>query len=208
VIMDEVEIEDLSADWRVVPVMGPVGVELARGRAPAGRAWENPRRGAPALDVLVPAAEAEAFRAAMVAAGAVPLSPEDLETLRVLAGVARFGADLDAGRLVMEAALLDAAVSFEKGCYLGQEVVVRGTVRGQVQKGLVQLALPSGVGPGAPLLAGGKQVGVVTSAVETPEGRLGLGYLRRAHWREGERVTTTAGDAVVRRVLVQEREPR
>jgi hypothetical protein len=47
-----------------------------------------------------------------------------------------------------------------------------------------------------------KEVGWVTSAAETSQGRLGLGYLRRAHWREGERVKTTAGDAVVRRVLV------
>jgi tRNA-modifying protein YgfZ len=47
---------------------------------------------------------------------------------------------------------------------------------------------------------------VVTSAADTPEGRLGLGYLRRAHWKEGERVATTGGEAVVRKVLVEERD--
>ena len=49
-------------------------------------------------------------------------------------------------------------------------------------------------------------MGVVTSAVEAPEGRLGLAYLRRAHWKEGERIATPAGEAVVRRVLVTEKD--
>jgi hypothetical protein len=51
---------------------------------------------------------------------------------------------------------------------------------------------------------GDKEVGWVASAADTSQGRLGLGYLRRAHWREGERLTTPAGDAVVRRVVVGE----
>lgn len=206
VIMDEVELEDVSAAWRVVPVLGSSGVELARGRAGGASAWQNPRRGAPALDVLQPAAEAEGFRDALVAAGAVALSEEDLEALRVLDGIPRFGADVDEARLVMEAALVASAVSFDKGCYLGQEVVLRGTFRGQIQRGLVQLVLPPSASVGAPLQHGGKEVGVVTSVVETPEGRLGLGYLRRAHWKPGERLETTGGEAIVRRVLVEERD--
>jgi hypothetical protein len=206
VIMDEVEIEDVSQVWRVVPALGPAGVERARPRASGASAWENPRRGAPALDVLLAADSAELFRAELVAAGATPLSEDDLEALRVLASVPRFGADVDETRLPMEAALVATAISFDKGCYLGQEVVLRGTFRGQVQKGLVQLALPAGARPGAPLAAGGKEVGVVTSVADTPEGRLGLGYLRRAHWKEGERLATTGGEAVVRKVLVVEKD--
>ncbi len=210
VIMDEVEIEDVSPAWRVVPALGPalgpVGLDRARLRAPGACAWQNPRRGAPALDVLVAAASAEPFRAELVAAGATPLSEDDLEALRVLASVPRFGADVDETRLPMEAALTATAISFDKGCYLGQEVVLRGTFRGQVQRGLVQLALPPGAKPGAPLAAGGQEVGFVTSAAETPEGRIGLGYLRRAHWKQGERLATTGGEAVVRRVLVEERD--
>ena len=60
------------------------------------------------------------------------------------------------------------------------------------------------LGASASLKVGDKEVGWVTSAAETTQGRLGLGYLRRAHWREGERLTTPAGDAVVRRVVVHE----
>jgi tRNA-modifying protein YgfZ len=207
VIMDEVEVDDLSGGWRVVPVLGSGGAALARARLGGLSAWENGRRGAPALDVLAPAAQAEAFRASMLAAGASDLSEADLEVLRISAGLPRSGAEVDRSRLPMEAALVASAVSFDKGCYLGQEVVLRGTFRGQMQKGLVLLALPPGAGPGAPLRAGDQEVGTVTSAAETPEGRLGLGYLRRAHWQEGARLATPGGEAVVRRVLVTEREP-
>ena len=107
----------------------------------------------------------------------------------------------------MEAGLTRAAISFTKGCYTGQEVVLRATARGHLQRGLVQLVLPPGAGPGTPLAAAGQEVGLVTSAADTPEGRIGLGYLRRAHWREGERVTAGGGEATVRRVLVEDGTP-
>ncbi len=206
VIMDQVRLEDVSSAWRVVTALGPLGIELARAHAAADRLWENPRRGAPAVDALLPPDDADRFRDALVSAGAVALGEEDLEVIRVMAGIPRFGVDVDPTRLVMETGLVRSAVSFEKGCYLGQEVVLRGTFRGQVQRGLVQLGLPAGAREGAALTAGGVEVGVITSAVDTPDGRLGLGYVRRAHWNAGERLSTSAGEAVVRTVLVDERD--
>jgi len=158
----------------------------------------------PAVDVVVPAAEAEGVHARLVASGAVALEEADLEALRIRGGFARFGLDMDATRLPMEAGLTRSAIDFGKGCYIGQEVVLRATARGQLQKGLVQLSLPAGAGPGAKLLSGSGEVGVVTSAAETPDGRLGLGYLRRAHWKVGERLAVEGGEAVVRRVLAAE----
>jgi folate-binding protein YgfZ len=205
VLRDDVKIEDLSAALRVVPVLGLAGVERGRALAPAGATFEHPRRGVPALDVVLPEGEAAAFREALVAAGAAPLFPEDLEAVRVLGGIPRQGADIDPARLVMEAALTASAVAFDKGCYLGQEIVLRGTFRGQIQRGLVQLSLPAGARPGSTLRAAGQDVGAVTSVAETPEGTVGLGYLRRAHWNEGERLEVEGGEAVVRRVLVKER---
>jgi hypothetical protein len=68
----------------------------------------------------------------------------------------------------------------------------------------VQLALPPGAGPGTKLTAAGQEVGIVTSAAETPEGRLGLGYLRRAHWKCGASVEADGASATVRRVIVEE----
>jgi folate-binding protein YgfZ len=207
VIMDEVAFEDLSATHAVVPLLGP-GAAAAAAALPGGvgLSHENGRRGAPGLDLVRPLAEAEGVRRALLAAGAVALDEEVLEVLRILGGLARFGADMDATRLPMEAGLTRSAIAFDKGCYTGQEVVLRATQRGQIQKGLAQLALPPGVGPGARLLSGGVEVGVVTSAAETPEGRVGLGYLRRAHWTPGLALAVAGaeGSAVVRRVLVEE----
>jgi folate-binding protein YgfZ len=206
VIMDEVVFEDLSESHRLVPLLGPRAADAAEaaGRERAAPRLRNGRRGAPAVDLVVPAGEAEAVRAALVAGGAAALEEGDLEVLRLLGGFARFGQDMDATRLPMEAGLTRSAIDFEKGCYIGQEVVLRATARGQLQKGLVQLSLPAGAGPGAKLLAGAAEVGVVTSAAETPEGRLGLGYLRRAHWKAGERLQVEGGEAVVRRLLAEE----
>jgi folate-binding Fe-S cluster repair protein YgfZ len=104
----------------------------------------------------------------------------------------------------MEAGLTRAAISFGKGCYTGQEVVLRATVRGHLQRGLVQLEVPPGATAGSALTANGQDVGVLTSVADTPEGRIGLGYLRRAHWKEGERVRAAEGEAVVRKVIVED----
>jgi len=204
VIMDDVAFENLSAALRVLPLLGPEVATKLGARGEGLRRISNRRRGAPGLDLLVPAADADALRAELLAKGFHDLSPEDVEAIRILGGQPRFGADMDATRLPMEAGLTRLAISFSKGCYTGQEVVLRATARGHLQRGLVQLALPPGAGPGAPLSAGGQEVGVVTSAADTPEGRVGLGYLRRAQWKEGERVSTPAGEATVRKVIVEE----
>jgi folate-binding protein YgfZ len=207
VIMDDVSFEDVSGSLRIVPVLGMEAATRLGSRAASLRRISNRRRGVPALDLLVPPQDAEPLRDELVREGAAALGPAELEALRILAGQARFGVDMDASRLPMEAGLTKLAISFSKGCYTGQEVVLRATVRGHLQRGLVQLALPAGAGPGTPLSAGGQEVGAVTSAADTPEGRVGLGYLRRAHWREGERVTTPAGEAVVRKVIVEDGVP-
>ena len=204
VIMDDVAFEELSSGLRLLPVLGAAAGAKLAAIASGARRIANERRGAPCVDLLVPADGAEALRAAAIRDGAVPLDDDDLEALRILAGIARFGADMDSSRLPMEAGLTRAAISFGKGCYTGQEVVLRATVRGHLQRGLVQLDLPPGASPGATLTADGQEVGVVTSVAETPGGRVGLGYLRRAHWREGERVRAGDGEAVVRRVIVED----
>jgi len=202
VLAAPVKVEDASSSLGVMAVLGPAGIEAARASAGDATVAPTPRRGVPAVELVAPAERLQEIRAALLAAGAADLGGADLEALRIEEGIARFGADMDGERLPMEAALTRDAIHFQKGCYLGQEVVLRATVRGHIQKGLVLLELPPGAGAGTVLNAGDKEVGRVTSAAETSRGRLGLGYLRRAHWIEGERLQTPAGDAIVRRVLV------
>lgn len=205
VIADDVAFEDRSDALRRVPVLGPraaSAVESVPG--PVVARVGNTRRGAPCVDLVVLAERAEAVREALLGDGAIALGAEALEALRILGGVARPGPDLEAARLPMEAGLARDAISFTKGCYLGQEIVVRATARGHLQRGLVVLALPPGAGPGTRLLADGQEVGVVTSAADSPEGRAGLGYLRRSHWAPGTRLSAGTGEAVVQRALVED----
>lgn len=204
VIMDDVVFEDLSGAWVAVPVFGPAALDRVAARGGDAPRVTNHRRGAPCVELWLPAEGAGALRAGLLAEGAVELTEDDLEALRVLGGVPRFGVDMDDSRLPMEAGLTREAISFSKGCYVGQETVMRATARGHLQRGLVQLALPPGTPRGAKLLSGGQEVGAVTSAVDAPEGRVGLGYVKRAFWPEATRLATEGGEAVVRRQLVWE----
>jgi tRNA-modifying protein YgfZ len=203
VIMDDVAVA-AEEGLRALPLLGPEGPARLGGRAGGALRAPNLRRGAPCLDLWLPAGEAAALREALAADGLPALGEEELEALRVAGGVARFGADVDGSRLPMEAGLTRDAISFTKGCYIGQEVVVRATARGQLQRGLAQLRLPPGAGPGTPLLSGGAEVGKVTSAAETPDGRMGLGWLRRAYSGAGQRLQAGDGEVEVLRSLVVE----
>jgi folate-binding protein YgfZ len=149
----------------------------------------------------MPAAAAAAARAALLAAGAVPLSADELEVLRVLGGVARYGQDMDETRLPMEAGLTREAISFTKGCYIGQEVVARVKYRGHVNRALSGLVLDGERVPaaGATVLADGKEVGHVTSAVRSfALGKpIALGYVRREHFAPGSAVQVQDGGALI-----------
>jgi folate-binding protein YgfZ len=121
-------------------------------------------------------------------ADAVALGMRALDVLRVEAGIPWAGVDMDEDVLVIEAGL-ERALSFRKGCYLGQEVVERIAARGHVNRRLTGIAiegteLPA---PGAVLVAGDGEVGRVTSSVrsELREGVIALGYLRREHLEPG-----------------------
>ncbi len=131
-----------------------------------------------------------------VAAGAHPVGREAGNVLRVEAGVVRYGVDVDAGTLLLEAPL-DDVYTLDKGCYLGQEVVARITYRGHVNRKIVGFRFPDAriPDPGAAVLVDGQEVGRITSPVVSPAlGRgIALGFLRREHWEPGTAVEI-AGD--------------
>lgn len=104
-----------------------------------------------------------------------------LDVVRVESGVPRYGEDMDESNLAQETGLEEDAISYEKGCYLGQEVVARVHFRGHVNRRLMGLRFsPRRPEPGAELRDGDKGVGKVTSSVDSPDlGPIGLGYVRR-----------------------------
>jgi folate-binding protein YgfZ len=136
---------------------------------------------------------------ATIAALGVPEVPaEALELARVAAGVLRIGVDTGPSTLVQEARLEDVAVSFDKGCYLGQETVARAQYRGRVNRLARGLELSAGAAPGAAVTAGGREIGRLTSLADTPDlGTIGLAILRRDAAPGGEVEVEGAGTARV-----------
>lgn len=129
---------------------------------------------------------------------------EVAEMLRIAAGEPRFGVDIDESHLPQEAGL-ERALSFEKGCYIGQEVVVRLAHRGHVNRKLVRLEI-EGAGhpsPGDVIRLADTDVGNVTSSAALPEpaGSVALGLVRREAFEPGTTVTiSTAGGELGARV--------
>jgi folate-binding protein YgfZ len=151
------------------------------------------------VDVLCRAADAEGVRTALLDAGAQTVADAAAEPLRVASGRPRYGVDLDDGVIPQEAGLNDRAVSFRKGCYVGQETVARLHWRGKPNRHLRGLRLPGPATDGAGLTsAAGKAVGAASSVVEHPElGWIALALVRR-EVRPGEEVTVDgAGAATV-----------
>jgi folate-binding protein YgfZ len=107
-----------------------------------------------------------------VQAGAVEVDHQIMHALRVEAGRATFGADFDDHAYVQEAGLTQRAVSFSKGCYLGQEVVCMAQNRGKVHRKLVKLVLPTlgHAAIGAEVKSDGAVVGTLTSLVVRDDG--------------------------------------
>lgn len=178
IVMEDVTLAPLDA--AVLAVCGPTA-----GAHDLGERYATTRLGAAGFDVVVESPRADAVRAALaalVAAGeVVAVSDEAWEAARVQAGVPRFGVDFGNANFVQEAAITPRAVSFNKGCYLGQEVVCRLEMRGHVQKVLLRLRVDGEVpAVGDAVRAEGAEVGVVTSAAATPGGGEALAMIRYA----------------------------
>jgi folate-binding protein YgfZ len=129
------------------------------------------------VDVICPAPDAEAVR---VALGVEPVSEEAAECLRIESGRPRFGVDFDSGTIPEEAGLNDRAVSFTKGCYVGQETVARLHYKGKPNRHLRGLRLSEPAATGAELRLGERVVGTLGSVAESPvHGPIGLAVVRR-----------------------------
>ena len=153
------------------------------------------------FDVLLDVSRKPELQQALETAGAQPVGEDTFEILRVEAAIARFGQDMDETNVVPETNL-DDAVSFTKGCYVGQEIIVRIKHRGHVAKKLTALRFETDqqVESGAVIRSvENQEIGRVTSAVISPKlGSIGLGYVRYEQLAEGTRVVVGDGiDAIV-----------
>jgi tRNA-modifying protein YgfZ len=153
------------------------------------------------IDLLCEAERTADLSAALTARGAEPISEATAECLRVERGRPRYGVDLDDTVIPQEAGLNDRAVSFQKGCYVGQETVARLFYRGKPNRQLRGLRLAGPVEVGTDVVAGDRVVGRLTSVAASPRlGEIGLALIRREA-PPGSAVTV--GDAEVAAEVVE-----
>ena len=132
------------------------------------------------VDVFCDAERTEDVCRALVADGAIEVSEAAAELLRIERGRPRYGVDLDDSVIPQEAGLNERAVSFTKGCYVGQETVARLFYRGKPNRHLRGLRLSAPAGTGEPLRLGEKEVGRVASTAVSPlHGPIALALVRR-----------------------------
>ncbi len=158
--------------------------------------------GEPGFELLMPAEALAEVRAALAHAGAADADEPTAEQLRIEAGVARFGQDMDEETIPLEAGIETTAISFTKGCYVGQEVIIRVLHRGhgRVARKLVGLTFAADAavpGPGTVLRVDDKDIGAITSSAFSPAcGRpVALGYVKRDFIEPGTAVVTADGAA-------------
>ncbi len=216
---EKVDLRDASEDWALFMLTGPESpaliVRLA-GAVPDARPWSHVggrldgvdvrlvrgggETGEPEIWAAAPAADAERVGKTLIAAGAISLGPVALESLRIEAGAPRFPADIGPTVLLPEVPF-ETLVSYTKGCYPGQEVVVRIRDRGHVNRHLRGLTLEGDVVPaaGSEVVAGDAVIGAVTSATRSfgLDRPIALAMVRRQHAEPGTAVGVRVGDRVV-----------
>ena len=157
------------------------------------------------FDLLTTRGDAESLWSQLVAAGARPVGAEAQEVLRIEAGVPRYGVDVSETNVVLEA-VSDDAVSFTKGCYIGQEIIARIRWRGHVAKKLTGFVFDEAPGDrleprsftGAKVYAAneGREIGRVTSCARSPRRQriVALGVVKYDYLAAGTEVRIKAGD--------------
>jgi folate-binding protein YgfZ len=224
---EDVQVEDVTASSAEIGLYGPAAAGVleswgatvsddsplysSRRAALAGidaLVVRSDEYGVSGFDVIVDVSAAPHIAVALATAGAVRATNDDLEVVRVESGRPLFGVDMDADTIPLEAGIEDRAVSRTKGCYVGQEVIVRVLDRGhgRVAKRLVGLLPdPAAAAPprGARIMAGGRDIGHVTSALWSPSLKrpIALGYVHRDFVEPGTTVEIRAsGSATVARL--------
>jgi tRNA-modifying protein YgfZ len=186
----EVEVVDRGPALALLSVLGPRAPELAgaEGLAPEHAHREVSIGGLTCravatdlgVDLLCAPSDADRVRAALLDAGAEPASEDAAEIVRVESGRPRFGHELSDAVMPAEAGIVDRAVDFGKGCYIGQEPVARLHYRGRPNRILRGLRLGAPAEQGAPIALGERDLGRIGTACVSPAlGPIALAIVRR-----------------------------
>jgi aminomethyltransferase len=211
---DDFHLEDLTEETAVFAVYGPqAGKKLAAAGFPetdlplhhwrqaeiGGQTAYLHRTDPVAGDgyfVMVDAAGRDALYDHLAESGVTPIDDATFDLLRIESGLPRFGRELTLDYIPLEANLWDD-VSFNKGCYTGQEIIARMESRGRLAKRLVRLRPEAPVAAGTEVRAGGRKAGTVTSAATGPAGPAALAYLKTAVLDDDD-ADLTVGETAVR----------
>jgi folate-binding protein YgfZ len=227
-IADEVEIADRSSEYTMLSIQGPRAQALLKQMivgdiqlppTPKRHAMididgagvcviSDSHTGEPGYDLILPVSAAANVARKLTDAGnpfaTKWVGEEALDVLRIEAGIPRYGIDFTEDNLLLEVGL-DQAVSFTKGCYLGQEVVERIRSRGHVNKKLSGLLIDgeTPANAGDVIEAAGKPIGAVTSSVFSPalKRAVALGYLHKDFWSPGTEASIRSDQAHLRAIV-------
>jgi tRNA-modifying protein YgfZ len=225
IFSEDVQLGDVTETFAQIAVVGPAAASIAagvldvpaetlHGMAEHGNlraSWDGSPAivtragdtGEPGFDLFVERVHAEALKTSLMAAGAIEVDPATAEAIRIESGVPLFHHDMDEDTIPLEAGIESRAISFSKGCYVGQEVVIRVLHRGhgRVARKLVGLRLEGDRVPqeGTVIRAGDREVGRVTSSTQSPALRqpIALGYVHRDFIEPGAKVTVDGAAAEV-----------
>ncbi len=228
IIADDVQIVDISALYALLSVQGPKsaalvsagGFLLPEGGDRCFARTEHPdfgesyvvnhsRTEMAGLDLFVPSAALTAALDRLRSGGATPCGWHALEIARVESGIPRFGADMDETNLPPETGVETRAISYNKGCYIGQEVIARLRTYGQVAKALRGLRLDDASTHlperGDKIFFAEKEIGYITSSVRSPKlnATIALGYVRRERNAIGTRLRVKSKETVAEAMIVE-----
>jgi folate-binding protein YgfZ len=183
----EVEVADAGSEWAILSLIGPAA-DRASGVGPLSPEHAQLPAGdgtiavatVDGVDLLVPSARADAVRDSLASAGTAVVSEEAAEILRVEAGRPRFGNEMTPETIPQEAGINERAISFSKGCYIGQETVARLHYKGKPNRHLRGLRLKAPVAAGDAIRLADRELGRVGTTVVSPSrGPIALAIIRR-----------------------------
>ena len=206
IFAEDVQVEDASAATVQYGIYGPLAQDVVARLTiqPLPGVVPSDEIGLPGFDVIALRDQGPEIERLFTEAGALRVDPGVLEVFRIEAGIPRFLADMSTDTIPLEAGIEDRAISMSKGCYPGQEVIVRVLHRGggRVAKKLVGMVFPAGAvvpAVGEKVRAGDREIGSITSAVTSPRlaRPIALGYVHRDFVAPGTRVSVGGAEAEI-----------